>query len=156
MKRPLLPLLLLSGSLLTAGYLFGQAKQPAAAAPAPQPKLVRIATLNTVQANQEFQANVQLLQRQRQLALELNAAMDKEKDSAKKKELKAQLDKTLAQLNDNNDKMQKAYGFSLTRNYTLEIEVAHVYLQVTPEEAAKLEQEAQKAAQKAPQKAPKK
>lgn len=145
MKRQLLPLLLLSGSLVTTGYLFGQAKQPAAA---PQPKLVRVATLNTVQANQEFQANVQLLQRQRQLAVELSAAAEKEKDAAKKKDLKAQLEKALAQLNDNNDKMQKAYGFSLTRNYTLEIEVAHIYLQVTPEEAVKIEQAAQKAQKK--------
>lgn len=148
MKRQLLPLLILSGTLVTAGYLFGQAKQPAAAAPAPQPKLVRVATLNTVQANQEFQANVQLLQRQRQLAVELSSAMEKEKDATKKKDLKAQLEKLVAQLNENNDKMQKAYGFSLTRNYTLEIEVAHVYLQVTPEEAAKLEQAAQKAQKK--------
>jgi hypothetical protein len=148
MKRPLLPLLLLSGSLLTAGYLFGQAKSPAAApdpTTAAQSKLVRVASLNTVQANQEFQANVQLLQRQRQLVIELSAAAEKEKDAAKKKELKAQVEKTLAQLNDNNDKMQKAYGFSLTRNYTLEIEVAHVYLQATPEEAAKIEQAAQQA-----------
>ena len=136
MKRPLLPLLLLSGSLVTAGYLFGQAQKPAPApAAAPQTKLVRVASLNTVQANQEFQANVQLLQRQRQLAVELSAAVEKEKDAAKKKELKAQLEKSVALLNDNNDKMQKAYGFSLARNYTLEIEVAHIYLQVTPEEA---------------------
>lgn len=143
MKRPLLPLLLLSGSLVTAGYLFGQAQKPAAApAAAPQTRLVRVATLNTVQANQEFQANVQLLQRQRQLAVELSAAVEKEKDASKKKELKAQLEKTVAQLNDNNDKMQKAYGFSLARNYILEIEVSHIYLQVTPEEAAKLDQAA--------------
>ncbi len=150
MKRHLLSLLLLSGSLVTAGYLFGQTKQPAVSVPtAPPPqKLVRVATLNTVQANREFQANVQLLQRQRQIAVELSSAVEKEKDAAKKKELRAQLEKAVAQLNDNNEKMQKAYGFSLTRNYTLEIEVAHIYLQATDEEAAKVEAAAQKAQKK--------
>lgn len=150
MKRHLLSLLLLSGSLVTAGYLFGQNQQPAVSVPTtkPQTKLVRVATLNTAQANREFQANVQLLQRQRQIAVELSAALEKEKDANKKKELRAQLDKAVSQLNDNNDKMQKAYGFSLNRNYTLDIEVAHVYLQVTDEEAAKLEQTAQQAAKK--------
>lgn len=150
MKRHLLTFLLLSGSLFTAGYLFGQTKQPAVSVPnvTPQQKLVRVATLNTAQANREFQANVQLLQRQRQIAVELSSALEKEKDTAKKKEIKAQLEKAVGQLNDNNEKMQKAYGFSLNRNYTLEIEVAHIYLQVSEEEAAKIEQTAQKAQKK--------
>ncbi len=142
MKRHLLSLILFSGSHVTTGYLFGQTKPPAVAVPnvTPQQRLVRVATLNTAQANREFQANVQLLQRQRQLAVELSAALEKEKDAAKRKEIKAQLEKAVAQLNDNNEKMQKSYGFSLNRNYTLDIEVAHIYLQVTDEEAAKIEQ----------------
>ena len=53
----------------------------------------------------------------------------------------------MAKLNENNDAMRKAYGFSLDRNYTLEIEKAHVYMLVTEEEAAKLEA-AEKAAAK--------
>jgi hypothetical protein len=35
--------------------------------------------------------------------------------------------------------MEKAYGFSLSRNYTIEIEKANVYMIVTDEEAAKIE-----------------
>ena len=35
--------------------------------------------------------------------------------------------------------MQKAYGFSLSRNYTMEIETAHIYMQVTDEEAARVD-----------------
>ena len=142
MKRHSLTVLALCASLLTAGYALGQnkaASKSAPAAAAPQQKLVRVATLKTVEANREFQANVQLLQAQRQAAVELNSTMEKEKDPKKQKELKAQLDAMLAQLNENNDKMQKAYGFSLTRNYTMEIETSHIYLQVTDEEAAKIE-----------------
>jgi len=138
MKRNLLSLLALSASLISAGYLLGQ--NPGVPAPEQaQQKLLRIATLNGTEANREFQANVQLLQSQRQAWVELNSAMEKEKDAKKKKEIKTQLDQLLAKLNDNNAKMQKAYGFSLTRNYVVEIEKANIYLLVTDEEAAKIE-----------------
>ena len=51
------------------------AAQPAAKADAPKAqKLVQVSTLNTIEANREFQANVQLLQAQRQAAVELNTA----------------------------------------------------------------------------------
>ena len=40
--------------------------------------------------------------------------------------------------------MRKTYGFSIDRNYTVVIETAHVYMFVTEEEAAQLEQAAKK------------
>jgi len=140
-----LALLVLAVSLPVLG---AQAAEPKAAAPAPaskQQKLIKVSTLQTAEANREFQANVQLIQAQREAAVQINAAMDKETDAAKKKELKGQLDALIAKLNENNEKMRKAYGFSLERNYTLEIEKSHVYMLVTDEEAAKIEA-AQKAA----------
>ena len=150
-KRHTLTLLALGASLLSSSYVLAQNKDkagkaaPAASTPAPKPmKLVKVATLKTVEANREFAANVQLLQAQRQLAVELQGALEKEKDTKKQKELKSQLDQMLAKLNENNEKMQKAYGFSLSRNYTMEIETSHIYLQVTDEEAAAIEK-AQKA-----------
>jgi len=109
MKRTTLTFLALGASLLTGGYLLGQS-QTKAAAPAgagPQQKLVRVATLNSVQANREFQANIQLLQAQRQAAIEVNSAWEKEKDAKKKQELKTQLDNLMAKLNENNQAMVK-------------------------------------------------
>lgn len=142
MKRSIITVLALSVSLLSAGSLFGQNKAgttaPSAAAPKQQ-KLVRMATLKTAEANREFQANVQLLQAQRQAAVELSSALEKEKDEKKRKELKAQLDSLIAKLNENNEAMQKAYGFSLARNYTMEIETSHIYMLVSDEEAAQIE-----------------
>lgn len=140
--------------MFSAACLLGQTAKQApkagAAAPAPkQQKMIKIATLPNAEANREFQQNVQIVQAQRQLVLQLNEAWEKEKDAKKKEELKKELDKRLAELNENNAKMQKAYGFSLTRNYTVEIEVAHVYLHVTDEEAAKIEAEQAKAAKDA-------
>jgi hypothetical protein len=142
MKRNTLSLLALGASLVTSGILIGQGQSktaaPADAAAKPQ-RLVRVATLNTVKANQEFQANVHLLQMQRQAAVELNTKIEQEKDAAKKKELKSQLDTLMAKLNENNNAMAKAYGFSLTRNYTMEIEKSNIYMLVTDEEAAQIE-----------------
>ncbi len=156
MKKSLLVLAALGISLLTGGYLLGQASSSAGitvagapGAPAAKPqKLVRISTLKTVEQNREFQANVQLVQQQRQVAIETSTAMEKETDPKKKAELKKQLDTIIARLTENNDKMQKAYGFSLSRNYTLEIEVAHVYMIVSDEEAAQIEKAAAAAKKK--------
>lgn len=133
----LAPLSLLAASLPAA--------QPAAKADAPKAqKLVQVSTLNTIEANREFQANVQLLQAQRQAAVELNTAIEREKDAAKQKELKGRLEALMTKLNENNALMRKTYGFSLDRNYSVVIEKAHVYMFVTEEEAAQLEQAAAK------------
>ena len=138
-----LRLLTVAAGLVAAAQLSGaEAASKSAAAPAAdtkQQKLVRVSTLNTIEANREFQTNVQLLQSQRQAAIEINAAHEKETDPAKKKELKSRLDAVIARLNENNDKMRKTYGFSIDRNYTVVIETAHVYMFVTDEEAAKIE-----------------
>lgn len=154
MKKSIVAVLGLSACLLVSGLIAADSKKAAdtkkAAAPAaekPQ-KLVRVSTLKTVEANREFQANVQVMQAQRQAAVELNAAHDKETNATKKKEIKVKLDEALAKLNENNQKMVKAYGFSLDRNYTLVIETAHVYMFVSDEEAAKIEKEQAAAATK--------
>lgn len=145
MKKSILTLLGLSACLLVSGLTAADAKKsaPAPAAPAAQKaqKLYKIGTLKTVEQNREFQAAVQFMQAQRQAAVELNTAHEKETNAAKKKELKTKLDELIAKLNENNQKMVKAYGFSLDRNYTLEIETAHIYMLVTEEEAARFEKE---------------
>lgn len=156
MTKKSLGILALGASLFAAGALFAQsgaAKGAAKSAATPespkQQKLIRVSTLNTVQANQEFQNNVQVMQAQRQRCIEANAAYEKETNATKKKELKARLDELLAQLNRDNQTMLKTYGFSLDRNYTLVPEVSHVYMFVTDEEAAKFEKEQAAAAAKA-------
>lgn len=156
MKRNTPSILALSAILLTSGYLLGQGQPKAApaapAAGAKPTKLVKIATLNTAKENQEFQANVQLVQAQRQKALELTTAVEKEKDATKKKALQKELDELMTKLNQNNEVMIKTYGFSLNRDYTLEIEKASIYLHATEEEAARME----KAAKEQPEKKSKK
>jgi hypothetical protein len=101
--------------------------------------LVKIATLSTVEANQEFQQNVRVMQAARQYAIQLQQKIDESTDETEKDELKKKLEESMTELNENNKKMIKNYGFSLNRNYVLVVEKAHIYMQVTPEEAAKVE-----------------
>ena len=158
MTKTTLPALLLSASMLTTGlwaadtvtFPGSTAAAPAAAAPAAQKqqKLLKVCSLTTAQGFQEFQANVQVVQTQRQLVIDANAAYEKETNASKKKELKAKLDELLAKLNENNQTMIKTYGFSLERSYTVSVEKADVYMLVTDEEAAKIEKAQADAAKK--------
>lgn len=145
MTKTAIRLLLISASMFTA--CLWAAESSTATAPKQQ-KLLKVCTLNTAQANTEFQNNVKLVQAQRQLAIEAKAAYDKETDAAKKKELKGKLDAIIAKLNENNQKMIKTYGFSLERNYTLQIEKADIYMLVTDEEAAQIAKAQEAAAAK--------
>ena len=94
-------------------------------------KLVRVASLNTIEANKEFQKNVQLVQQQRALAVQILSKMQSTQDKDEHDVLKKQLDSLQKKLNDNNDLMFKTYGFSLNRNYVLTVEKAHVHMWVT-------------------------
>lgn len=145
MKRTILTVLALGASFFTAGHLLGQTNKggtaPAAAAPAGNQRMIKVVTLNDAAANREFQRNVQLVQAQRQAVIELEAAIEKEKDAKQKADYQKKKDEILNKLQQNNDAMVKNYGFSLTRNYTMEVERASIYMFVSEEEAAKIEAE---------------
>lgn len=101
-------------------------------------KLVRVATLNSIQANQEFQRNVSVMQAQRQRIVELQTQIESAKAS-EKAGIQKEIDDTLKKLNGDNQTMFKTYGYSLLRNYTLVVETAHIYMFVSDEEAAKID-----------------
>ena len=147
MTKATLRIFLLSASMLTTSLWAAETvsfpgSTPATATPAATPKqqkLLKVCSLSSAQSFQEFQANVQVMQNQRQLVIEANTAYEKETDATKKKGLKLKLDELLAKLNENNQLMIKTYGFSLDRAYTVSVEKADVYMVVTDEEAAKIE-----------------
>ena len=155
MNKAPLRVLLLGASMLTASLWAadtvtfpGATAAPApAATPKPQ-RLIKVCSINTAPGFQEFQANVQVVQKQRQLAIGTKAAYEKETNAAKKEELKTKLDELIAKLNENNQLMIKTYGFSLERSYTVAVEKADVYMLVTDEEAAKIEKSQADAAAK--------
>jgi len=103
-------------------------------------KLIRVSSLTSVEANQEFDKNVRLLQAQRERAVQLANAIETAQTDEAKSGLQQELDSLMAKLNENNKKMVQAYGFSLTRNYTRVIETSHIYMFVSDEEAARYEE----------------
>lgn len=98
-------------------------------------ELVKVASLNTIEANKEFQKNVQLVQQQRALAVQILSKLEKVQDKDEHDDLQKQLNSLQKKLNDNNQLMFKTYGFTLNRNYVLTVEKAHVHMWVTKEEA---------------------
>jgi thioesterase domain-containing protein len=97
--------------------------------------LVKVASLNTIDANKEFQKNVQLVQQQRALAAEVLSKLEASESKDEKVHLKAQFDSLQKKLNENNQLMFKTYGFSLNRNYVLTVEKSHIHMWVNKEEA---------------------
>ena len=123
-------IVLLSSTLPLLSVLYGQAKQKEQ-----KLELVKVASLNTVEANKEFQKNVQLVQQQRALAVQLLSSLEKTQDKEEHDKIQKQLDALQKKLNDNNQLMFKTYGFTLNRNYVLTVEKANVHMWVTKEEA---------------------
>ena len=77
--------------------LFAQDK-----APQSELELVKVASLNTIEANKEFQKNVQLVQQQRTLAVQILSKLEKTQDKDEHDKLQSQLDALQKKLNDNN------------------------------------------------------
>jgi len=102
-------------------------------------KLVHISSLNSVEANQEFQQNVRVVQAQRQGLIDLLNQINETTDSAEVATLEAQRDELLASLNRNNQTMLETYGFTLNRNYVMVVEKSHIFLAVSEEEAEQIQ-----------------
>jgi hypothetical protein len=118
-------------------------------------KFAHVATIAGVAENNIFRQNVQLVQTQRQRLVELKKAIDQTKDADAKKKLEDEFKKSEETLVKNNEEMTKTYGFSLVRNYVMEIEESKLFMSVTEEEFAKQKAESEKAgATKAPAPAP--
>ena len=104
-------------------------------------KIIKVCTLNSVEANQEFQNNVQLLRLQRQQLVDLKTRLDTVDKAEEKEEIQKKIDELIKKLSENNEIMFKTYGFSLNRNYTMVIEKSHIYMMVTDAEAKQFEEE---------------
>ncbi len=97
-------------------------------------KLLFIAAINGVAENDIFRQNVQLVQTQYQRLVRIKQAIDKAPAGEDKTKLEAELKKSEETLQKNNDEMIKTYGFSLMRNYTMEIEEARLYAHLSEED----------------------
>ena len=98
--------------------------------------LVKVSTIESAEAFLEFQHNVRMVQAQRERVLELAAQIERAGDNASlRASLQEEQERVLASLERNNQRMIETYGFTITRDYTVVVEKAHIYMLVTPEEA---------------------
>ena len=101
-------------------------------------KFVLVSTIKTVQANEEFQHNVNIVQIQKQAALDLRKRIEIALTTPEKEALQKKLEETAKKLDENNTLMTKTYGFSLARNYLMQVVKTRLYLPLTAEEFEKL------------------
>ncbi|MDR1817114.1 MAG: hypothetical protein LBR07_02835 [Puniceicoccales bacterium] len=104
-------------------------------------KLALVSTIKTVETNREFQRNVQIVQQQRQAAIELKKRVEQALTLPEKEALQKNLDATLKSLDANNALMTKTYGFSLLRNYVISFVKTRLYTPLTDEEFGKISPE---------------
>lgn len=101
-----------------------------------------IAVIPGVEENNNFRRNVQLVQTQRNNLIQMKQAADASTGEQKTK-IEEEMKKAEEVLTKNNEEMTKRYGFSLARDYLMEVEESKLYTLVNEEEFLK----AQKAAE---------
>ena len=104
-----------------------------------------IAVIPGVEENNNFRRNVQLVQAQRNQLVQMKEAEKTATDEQKTK-LEEEIKKAEETLLKNNEEMTKRYGFSLARDYLMEVEESKLYTLVNEEQFLKAEKLAEDAA----------
>lgn len=104
-----------------------------------------IAVIPGVEENNNFRRNVQLVQAQRNQLVQMKEAEKTATDEQKTK-LEEEINKAEETLLKNNEEMTKRYGFSLARDYLMEVEESKLYTLVNEEQFLKAEKLAEDAA----------
>jgi len=89
---------------------------------------ISICTLPTPEAARAFQADVATLQAERAKAVEFQAQMEQAQTEEARAYAKGQFDQIMKQINTLNRAMVGTYGFSLNRNYVLQIDKSSLYV----------------------------
>ena len=98
--------------------------------------LISVCTLNTADAVQGYQKDVARVQTVRDEAISLQAAVTASETSADKAYAQGKLDVVMDQLKALNVAMFDAYGFSINRNYTMQIDKSSLFVWVSESELA--------------------
>lgn len=104
-----------------------------------------IAVIPGVEENNNFRRNVQLVQAQRNQLVQMKQAADAATGEQKTK-IEEEMKKAEEVLLKNNEEMTKRYGFSLARDYLMEVEESKLYTLVNEEEFINAEKAAEQAA----------
>lgn len=99
-------------------------------------KFVHVSSINTADANAQFIQNVQLVQRQRQMMVELDKRAKTALTEEERKAATEKIKEIGKKLDENNQAMAKAYGYSLTRDYLHQIIKTRIFLKLNEDEYA--------------------
>lgn len=105
-------------------------------------KFLHIATLSTVEGNQEFARNVQIIANLRQTLIALNEHRKMAFTDEERKVTDEKIKELTEKLNEGDKTMSDSYGYSLSRDYIHVPVVTYVYLKLTDEEYGKMKDEA--------------
>ena len=112
-------------------------------------KFQRISVIAPERACAEFQLNVQKMIALRNRLVQMDKALANMPEGAEKDALKEEFEKGKTALDENNKKMVEAYGYSVARNYYMEIAKAKLYVKVNEEEFLKAQKAAEEEALRA-------
>lgn len=102
-------------------------------------KYSRVSQIPNEKANEEFRRNVQYMLSIQNRLRQMNEALKKMPEGEQKEKAKAQFEAEEKGLIEDNKKMFDAYGYSIARNYYMEIENSKLYIKVTEEEFLRAE-----------------
>lgn len=103
-------------------------------------KFLHVSTLSTVEANQEFVRNVQIISQLRQTLIKLNEHRKMAFTEEERKATDEKIKELTEELNKGDQTMANSYGYSLSRDYIHVPVVTYVYLKLTEEEYTKMKE----------------
>jgi hypothetical protein len=98
--------------------------------------MISVCTLNSAKAAQAFQNDVAKIQSQRDLAIQLQVDLDATVTPEDRAYAQGRLDQVVSQLSALNQAMYTAYGFTVTRDYVMQIDKSSLYIWATDSEVA--------------------
>ncbi len=104
-------------------------------------KFLHVSTLSTVEANQEFARNVQIISQLRQTLIKLNEHRKMAFTEEERKATDEKIKELTEELNKGDQTMANSYGYSLSRDYIHVPVETYIYLKLTEEEYAKMKEE---------------
>jgi hypothetical protein len=97
-----------------------------------------VSNIKTMVTNREFQQNVQVVQNQRQTAIQLRQRRDQAFTTPEKEVLTNILIEVVAKLDEHNKAMAKSYLVTIDRNYVVQIVKSRVYGPISDDDYARL------------------
>ncbi len=104
-----------------------------------------ISEIPTADANSQFRHNVQVMQALRNRVVAMRDSAAKMPEGEAKTKAQEELKRETESLEENNKKMVEKYGFSLARDYLMEVVESKLYTKVNEEEFLKAAQKADEA-----------